>query len=102
MSSASGGLRPPDPLRVSRLQPQHPCPQNLPTPLNYSRKTSYRLQETAGSFCLSQKLHSTVFESDLEDIPRHFRRSVPENNATEYAIPFRAVPWNNVNRICTC
>ena len=23
--------------------------------------------------------------------------SVPENNATEYAIPFRAVPWNNGN-----
>ena len=36
-----------------------------------------------------------MFESDLEDISRHFRRSVPENNATEYAIPFRAVPWNN-------
>ena len=35
----------------------------------------------------------------VEDISRHFRRSVPENNATEYAIPFRAVPWNNVNRL---
>ena len=23
--------------------------------------------------------------------------SVPENNATEYAIPFRAVPWNNAD-----
>ena len=23
--------------------------------------------------------------------------SVPENNATEYAIPLRAVPWNNAN-----
>ena len=38
-----------------------------------------------------------MFESDLEDISRHFRRSVPENNATECAIPFRAVPWNNGN-----
>ena len=38
-----------------------------------------------------------MFESDLEDISRHFRRSVPENNATECAIPFRAFPWNNGN-----
>ena len=47
--------------------------------------------------CHKSNIVAIVFESDLEDISRHFRRSVPENNATEYAIPFRAVPWNNGN-----
>ena len=41
MSSASGGLRPPDPLQVSLLPPQHPYLQKLPTPLHKSKATPF-------------------------------------------------------------
>ena len=34
----------------------------------------------------------------LDDYRKYRNRSVPENNAMEYAIPFRAILWNNANQ----